>query len=186
MDLERPARLLPPEARSVEALDGYARFGLSPRNDDHVVAAMEAGAIGDAVILARSHQPPSLDAFRPYLDAGGRAHRCAFAGSVDRAGPEALELIAAAPAIALDVDLDCFTTRSDGHHDEVLAWDAELIDAFLRPPDSQAFWGPVLARTRVVTVAREPYHCGGFGRSATLWTAFADCFFGRLLGVPAP
>ncbi|MBI5544373.1 MAG: hypothetical protein HY901_10815, partial [Deltaproteobacteria bacterium] len=65
-------------------------------------------------------------------------------------------------------------------------WDAEHIDAFLRPPDSERFWGPVLERTRLVTLAREPYHCGGLERGARLWRDFSEVFFGRLLGVPAP
>mgnify|MGYP002407662226 FL=1 len=186
IDLERPARLLPSGPHTLEALDGFARFSLSSRNDDHLVAAMEAGAIGDAVVIARSHGPKSLDSFKPYLDGQGRAHRCAFAKTVDLSGDDARALIDESSAIALDIDLDCFTTYSDGHHDEVLTWDLELIDAFLRPPDAEGFWTPVLERTRLVTLAREPYHCGGFGRSAALWPAFAEAFFCRLLGVPAP
>ncbi|MGI5864477.1 MAG: hypothetical protein ACOX6T_20840 [Myxococcales bacterium] len=186
MDLERPAALLPDGARSLESVDRYARFALSPRNDDHVLAAMEAGAIGDGVIIARSHQPGSLEAFRSFVDAQGRAHRCAFARTVDLVGDDARALIAKSSDIALDIDLDCFTTLSDGHHDEVLTWDLELIDAFLRPLDAEDFWRPVLERTRLVTIAREPFHCGGFGRSAALWPAFAEAFFCRLLGVPAP
>jgi len=186
MDLERPALPPPQLPASAESLDGYARFSLASRNDDHVVAALEAGVIGDVVAIARSHQPPSLAAFTPFVDAAGRSHRCAFARSLELAGPDLQRLAEDSEFVALDVDLDCFTTLSDGHHDEPLPWDAELIDAFLRPPDSEAFWRPVLERTRVITIAREPYHCGGFGRSAALWLSFAEVFFGRLLGVPPP
>jgi hypothetical protein len=88
--------------------------------------------------------------------------------------------------VVLDIDLDCFTTRSDGHPDEVLCWDAEQIESFLKPPGSERFWTSVLARTQLVTIAREPYHCGGFERAARLWLAFSEVFFRRLLGVPAP
>jgi hypothetical protein len=44
----------------------------------------------------------------------------------------------------------------------------------------------VLSRTSLVTIAREPYHCGGLDRGAQLWRDFAEVFFRRLLGVPPP
>jgi len=75
---------------------------------------------------------------------------------------------------------------SDAHPDEVVPWDAEHIDAFLRPPDWERFWAPLFQRTCLVTIAREPYHCGGLSRGARLWAEFAEVFFRRLLGVPAP
>jgi hypothetical protein len=186
MDLGRPAATPPPLEAELAALDGYARLSLGPANDEHVVAAMEAGAIGDALVVARSHEPPSLAAFRPYVDAAGRRHRCGFARTIDLIDEPALELVLQAEAIALDIDLDCFTTLSDGHPDEVLAWDADQIDGFLRPPGWERFWTPLLERCELVTVAREPYHCGGFTRGARLWLAFAEVFFERLLGVPPP
>ena len=67
-----------------------------------------------------------------------------------------------------------------------MPWDADHIEAFLRPPDSGPFWELLFARTRLVTIAREPYHCGGLSRGARLWLDFAEVFFRRLLGVPAP
>jgi hypothetical protein len=181
-----PAAPVPGLARPLEELDQFARTSLSPRNDDHVVASLEAQAIGDAVVIARSHAPASLESFQPYRDRRGGAHRFAFARTVDGVGGEALELVRDAERIALDVDLDCFTTLSDAHPDEVVPWDAEHIEGFLRPPDSERFWEPVLSRTRIVTLAREPYHCGGLSRGARLWADFAEVFFTRLLGVPVP
>jgi hypothetical protein len=65
-------------------------------------------------------------------------------------------------------------------------WDAELIEAFLCPPGSERFWDAVLARAALVTIAREPYHCGGLERGARLWLAFAEVFFRRVLGAPPP
>lgn len=185
MDLEPPASAPPPLDRPLEELDRHARWSLSPRNDDHVVAALEAGALGDALVVARSHLPASLEAFRPYRDRAGRAHEVRFARTIEEAlGEQAF--LGAAARVALDVDLDCFTTLSDADPEEVVPWDAEHIDAFLRPPDSEAFWEALLGRTQLITIAREPYHCGGLGRGARLWGAFAEVFFERLLGVPAP
>jgi hypothetical protein len=186
MDLERPAHAPPAISSSLESLDGYARWKLSPKNDDHVLAAMEAGALADAAVLARSHAPTGLAQMHPYNDAGGRPHRLEIARTVEDAGPEILGLVRTAERIALDIDLDCFTTLSDAHPDEVVPWDAEHIDDFLRPPDSEEFWKLVLAKVCLVTIAREPYHCGGLERGARLWGAFSQVFFGRLLGVPAP
>ena len=186
MDLATPAAHLPAPGASLADLDGFARTALAARNDDHVVAALEAGAIADAVVVARSHQPPSLDAFRPFRDRASRSHRFAFARTLAEAGPEVLEVARGAQRIALDVDLDCFTTLSDADPDEVVTWDAEQIDAFLRCPESEAFWDAVLPKVALVTLAREPYHCGGLARGARLWAAFSQVWFGRLLGVPEP
>lgn len=186
MDLERPAPPPPALSAPLEELDQFARWKLSPRNDDHVLAAMESGALADAAVIARSHAPADLAALHPYEDASGRLHRLEIARTVEDAGPEIPGLVHQAERIALDIDLDCFTTLSDAHPDEVIPWDAEHIDAFLRPPESEELWRAVLAKVCVVTIAREPYHCGGFERGARLWLAFSEVFFGRLLGVPAP
>jgi hypothetical protein len=188
-DLERPQSPPPDIARPIEELDDYARLRLSPKNDDHILAAMEAGAIGDGALFARSHTPRSVPfpgGFTPYVDARGKPHHCHFARSPDEAPPALLEWLSRAGPVALDVDLDCFTTLSDGHLDEVLIWDEELIDAFLRPPGSQPFWDALLERTALVTLAREPYHCGGLERGARLWLAFSEVFFRGVLGVPPP
>jgi hypothetical protein len=187
MDLERPAHLPPAAATStLEALDEYAARALSPRNDDHIVAALEAGAIGDAVVIARSHAPSSLDSFRPFRDHAGGEHHFAIARTVDEAGADVRRVVEGSAQIALDIDLDCFATLSDGHPDEVVPWDIDQIDTFLRPPDSESLWQAILSRTRVVTLAREPYHCGGLERGARLWRGFSEVFFRRLLGVPPP
>ena len=186
LDLERPQAPPPPLSSPLQALDEYARWSLSPRNDDHLVAAMEAGALGDAALIARSHAPSTLAQMNPYRDAAGRAHRLAVARTVEEAGPQILALVQGASRLALDVDLDCFTTLSDAHPDEVIPWDEGHIEAFLRPPDCEELWKAVLAKVRVITLAREPYHCGGLERGARLWGAFSQVFFARLLGVPAP
>lgn len=186
MDFGTPTRAPPPHDAPLPELDAYARHVLATSNDDHIVAAMQAGAIGDAVVVARSHEPPDLQAFRPYVDPSGRTHRCRFAPTLGALLAAREPLLDDAAELVLDVDLDCFTTRSDGHPDEVLPWDAARIDAFLRPPGAETFWPSVLARVRLVTIAREPFHCGGFERGARLWLDFSEVFFRRLLGVPAP
>jgi hypothetical protein len=186
MDLGTPTTLAPPATSPLPTLDAFARHELAVANDDHIVAAMQAGAVGDAIIVARSHQPPSLRAFQPFVDAAGRTHQCSFAPTLASLLARREPLLEDAAELVLDIDLDCFTTRSDGHMDEVIPWDADLIDAFLQPPGAAPFWASVLARTRLVTIAREPFHCGGFERAARLWLAFSEVFFRRVLGVPAP
>lgn len=178
LDLERPAARLV-EGTPSEALDAWARESLSPRNDDHVRAAMEAGAVARAVLVARSHEPSDLAELE-------RTHELTVVRTVADVAGRARALLQGDGPVALDLDLDCFTTLSDADPEEVVPWDAEHVDAFLRPPGSQALWRDVLARTRVITLAREPYHCGGLARGARLWLAFSEVFFGRLLGVPEP
>jgi len=185
-DLQPPRAAAPDHRSPLEALDLFARHRLAPSNDDHIRAAMEAGALCDGLFIARSHQPADFDALQDWTDPHGRAHRCLSARTVAERRSACDAFVEASQDIALDLDLDCFTTRSDGHPDEVLAWDRERIDAFLRPPGSDAFWSAVLERTRVATLAREPFHCGGFAQGARLWLDFAEVFFERLLGVPQP
>ena len=185
MDLEEPAIPVPDCAAPLPEIDACARQ-LCARNDDHVLAAFDSGALSDAAVIARSHQPADLARLNPYRDRAGREHQLAFARTVDEVGPDLLALVERAERVALDVDLDCFSTLSDGHPDEVVPWDEDHVDAFLRPPDSERFWSAVLSRTRLLTIAREPYHCGGLERGARLWRDFSEVFFRRLLGVPPP
>ncbi|MBS2025292.1 MAG: UPF0489 family protein [Deltaproteobacteria bacterium] len=184
MDLETPQARAVPYTSPLDELDRFARHRLATRNDDHILAALESGAISSAAIIARSHQPGELSRFLPFTDPLGKRHEFAFAPTLERAGADVRALLEAASGIVLDLDLDCFTTRSDGHLDETVCWDKTHIDDFLRPPDFD--WARVLPKVRAVTLAREPYHCGGFSRGARLWVDFAEVFFERLLGVPAP
>lgn len=186
MDLGIPKALAPDHRSPLEALDAFARHRLAPSNDDHIVAAMEAGAIDDALVIARSHRPPDLAIYQPFRDRRGATHPVGFADTVDAITPEQVAALRKGGPIVLDVDLDCFTTLSDGHLDEVLTWDRERIEDFLLPPDSAPFWDAALERTRLITLAREPYHCGGFARGARLWIDFAEVFFEKVLGVPPP
>lgn len=185
-DLQTPRAAAPDHRSPLDELDRFARHALAPSNDDHIRAAMEAGAITDGLFLARSHEPADLDALREWTDARGLTHRSLTARTVAERKGACDALVEEAEDIVLDLDLDCFTTRSDGHPDEVLAWDRERIEGFLRPPGSDPFWSAVLERTRLITLAREPYHCGGLAQGARLWLDFAEVFFERLLGVPQP
>ena len=187
MDLNPPRHLPPPFDAPLEQLDLFARHRLAPSNDDHIPAALEAGAIGDALVVARSHPPPSLETFRPYIGAAAVRHEVEFAPTIARTSPAQVEWLRGREGpIVLDIDLDCFTTMSDGDPDDVLTWDADQILRWLTPPGSEPFWALLRERVEVVTLAREPYHCGGFARGAKLWTAFAEVFFERLLGADAP
>lgn len=186
MDLGTPAAVAPRFTEPLRQLDAFARHELAPSNDDHIVAATESGAIADAVVVARSHEPASLARFRPLLDRTGTLHRFAFAPGPARLGADAHVLVREAGHIALDIDLDAFTTPSDGDPEELLAWDRAAITRWLQPPGSGSWWDELLARTAVVTIAREPYHCGGFARGAQLWRDFSAAFFVDLLRADEP
>lgn len=186
MDLGTPAHRAPDHRAPLEALDLFARHRLAPSNDDHIVAAFDSGALDGAVVVARSHAPPSLDAFRPYRSPSGIAHPFAFSPSVQALGDDAHRQVERAGPIALDIDLDAFTDPSPHEVDVVVPWARDKLAGWLRPPGSEAFWADVLAKAAVVTIAREPYHCGGFAAGARLWLDFAEVFFGELLETDAP
>ncbi len=196
LDLVRPARP-PPPGLTVLELDRWAREQLDVRNVDHVLAAMEAGVVSDALVVARTRLPEGV-AGETYLDARGQAHRLVVAPTVDRlsadfgaarASPEgrvAAELLAAAPQVLLDLDLDCFTTLSDADPTAVVPWPEALIREHLLPRGSEAFWDAVLAKCVGLTFAREPGHCGGLVAAGRLFEAAAKVVFEELLGADVP
>ena len=198
-DLVAPAdpAAVPSREAGLQALDAHARWKLDVRNYDHVLAAMEAGIIGDALVLARA-TPRGAFAGAVYTDSRGREHRLIRARSVDAvaegfgtpaASPEARALEAAlgeAPTVLLDVDLDCFTSPSDADPTEVLPWPQETIRRFLCPPGSEAFWEAVLSRSLALTLAREPAHCGGILAGNRLLEDALQVLFVELLGAELP
>ena len=188
---------VPERAAGLRALDEHTRWALSVRNTDHVVAAMEAGVIGDVLAVARS-SPQGAFTGDTWTDRRGGSHRLLRERTVDRiaadwgtaaATEEAralAERIEAGTPVILDVDLDCFTSQSDADPTEVLPWPRALIRSFLLPPGSEPFWDAVLRNCVALTLAREPYHCGGLGGAARLFLDVSEVLFGELLRVDPP
>ncbi len=203
--LDRHFDLVPPEAPAavpdrsagLRAIDEHARWSLTIRNTDHVVAAMEAGIVGDVLAIARA-SPVGAHAGESWTDRRGGVHRLLRARTVDQlaadwgtpsATPEAKQLadwLEGGGPVLLDVDLDCFTTPSDADPTSILPWPRELIRDFLLPPDSEPFWEAVLGRCVALTLAREPYHCGGLAAGARLFLDVGEVLFRELLRVDVP
>jgi hypothetical protein len=182
---------VPDRSAGLRALDEHTRWALDVRNYDHVLAAMEAGLVTDALVLARG-KPRGTFTGDTYTDTRGRAHRIVALPTVDRAaeayarGEDVRALVQSAERILLDVDLDCFTTLSDADPSTVLPWPRGVIRDFLLPPDSQPFWDAVLGKSVALTLAREPHHCGGLLASQALFADVAEVLFRELLGVEPP
>jgi len=196
LDLAEPAAPPPDASVGMLALDTFARRELSVRNEDHVLAAMEAGLIGDAIVIARSRPRGAVDG-TSWTDRHGRVHKLLITPTVDRIseafadasqGPSALarQLIERASDVVLDFDLDCFTTISDADLTEVVPWTRRLIHDHVLPEGSAPFWSAVLEKCRAMTFAREPYHCGGVVASNRLFEDAAEVVFRELLGADLP
>lgn len=198
-DLVAPAdpAAVPDRSAGLRAIDEHARWSLAVRNTDHVVAAMEAGLIGDVIAIARAKPAGAIEA-PSWTDRRGGLHRIVRATNVDRIadgfgtdapGPGAREvepLLEGDGPIVLDLDLDCFTTPSDADPTELLPWPRELIRRFLLPEGSAPLWDRILSRCVALTLAREPYHCGGLVAGARLFEEAAPVLFEELLGVELP
>lgn len=181
----------PGRGLSPDALDLHARERLDHRNFDHILAAMNAGVLSDAIVIARA-KPVGAVTF----DWG--THEVISAATLDLisaewgtplATPEGKRAYAAvrrATRIVLDVDLDCFTTPSDADPTTVVPWPIELIRDFVLPRGSDAFWRDVLAKCAGFTFAREPSHCGGLVASGRLFEAASQVLFVELLGSDLP
>jgi hypothetical protein len=185
---------VPDRSAGLRALDEHARWALDVRNYDHVLAAMEAGLVGDALVIARG-RPRGTYAGDVYVDTRGRSHRLVVVPTVDRAaeafnapapGDAVREVLEAAERVLLDVDLDCFTSLSDADPTTVLPWPRSVIREYLLPPDSESFWEAVLGRCIALTLAREPHHCGGLLASGELFRDVAEVLFRELLGTEPP
>lgn len=188
---------VPDSTASLREIDEYTRWELDVRNVDHILASMEAGILGDAIVIARS-RPQGCVTETTYVDRRGGEHRLLRVLNVDRvaegfgskeASPEAieaLELLDRHSDVVLDLDLDCFTTTSDADPTEILPWPASAIRSFLLPAGSEAFWDTVLGKTRVLTIAREPHHIGGVMAAHALFDFMAPIVFGEFLGVDVP
>ncbi len=196
LDLVVPAapEAVPDRSAGLRALDEHARWALDVRNYDHVLAAMEAGLVGDALVLARG-RPRGTFAGDVYVDTRGRSHRLVVVPTVDRAavafrspapGDAVREVLEAAERVLLDVDLDCFTSLSDADPTTVLPWPRNIIREYLLPPDSESFWDEVLGKCVALTLAREPHHCGGLLASGELFRDVAEVLFRELLGTVPP
>lgn len=189
LDLAAP-KVLPPAEADVLALDTYARRQLDVRNVDHILAAMEAGIISDAIVLARARPEGCVSGDR-WVDSRGVTHRLLIAPSLDRLvnSPHAVEaanLLSQARATLLDFDLDCFTTLSDADPFSVVPWPIELIREQLLPEGSRALWEAILRPCVGLTFARESAHCGGLVAGNRLFNDACQVIFKELLEVDLP
>lgn len=199
LDLAPPAdpAAVPDVTAGLRALDEHARWSLDVRNIDHVIAAMEAGLVGDVLALGRSRAPGAVPG-PTWTDRRGAVHRIATAPSVAHVadgfgGPspsphaeDAAALLAGGGPVLLDLDLDCFTTPSDADPTTVLPWPAEAIREFLFPEGASAFWEAVLPRCVGFTLAREPLHVGSVIAAGRLFETAAAIVFGELFGTGLP
>jgi hypothetical protein len=189
LDLAAP-KALPPRGADVLALDEYARRQLDVRNVDHVLAAMEAGLVGDALVIARARPEGCVTGDR-WIDSRGATHLLLIAPSLDRLvnsplAIEAARLIAQTKSTLLDFDLDCFTTICDADPLSVVPWPLELIREQLLPAGSKELWDGVLRTCVGLTFARESAHCGGLVAGNRLFNDAAQVIFRELLGVDLP
>lgn len=181
----------PARGLSVEAYDRHARDLLDHHNYDHVLAAMDAGIISDAIIVARAKPVGSVTAdwreheliCAPTLDLISEEWGTAHATPEGKRAHAAVERSA---SIVLDVDLDCFTTPSDANPTTVVPWSLELIRDFMMPRGSEAFWASVLGKSVCLTFAREPSHCGGLIAAGRLFEHACQVIFVELFQTDLP
>lgn len=185
-DLVAPTQ---PPARGLDAkaLDEHARTRLDERNVDHILAAMECGLVSDVIAIARAW-PVGAVKQPTWTSSDGVTHRLITAPTLERLleDREALQVISSAHDTLLDFDLDCFVTPSDADPFTLVPWPRVLIDDFLRPRGSDAFWTSVLERCRALTFAREPNHCGGVIASNRLFEEASHVIFEALLETDLP
>jgi hypothetical protein len=177
--------------------DEYAFRHLDARNYSHILAALDAQIVSHAIFVARARPVGSVGA-GTWVDSTGNVHELVSAPTLDAlaydfgraaASPEsqrASQLIQEASHIVLDVDIDCFTSPSDAEPLTVLPWPSDVIRSFVMPPGSEDFWNTVLPKCSVLTVAKEPLHCGGVVAGHDLFKLVAQVIFVELFHAQLP
>ncbi len=178
-------------------LERFAHQQLDVRNYDHVLAAMDAGLLSHAVVIARGRPVGAVDG-ASWVDSHGQRHELISSATVDglaadfgrggASGPSkrAEAVLREATGVILDVDLDCFTSQSDADPTTVLPWPLEVIRQHVMPRGSEAFWEAVLGKCVALTFAREPGHCGGLVASGRLFELASRVIFEELLQTDLP
>ena len=186
--------LLPEKKAEIQALDlndlvkvkDFVKNKLKKLNDDYIFAAMEAGLIGDILIMS-----PEFSNIKEYPDSRSVKHKifyCHWPG--DLSGSRGLltdnipnrnrQLIASIgygengnPNIALDIDLDFFTYF---YCDKSYVIDEENFkDIFSE--DSLIWW--IYDKARLITIAKEPGTCGGARNSRRILRLLKKYFLKR-------
>jgi hypothetical protein len=172
---------------------------LKKLDDDWLKAGMELGMFSDVVVFGADD---TFNAHETFVDHAGTQHRIKFCGLPGGALQYQGDLSDLAkssglrplwdilgwepgkgfrtdlPKIGLDFDLDCFAYS---YRDCTLAWPEELFEKeFLvrstyrstEGYSAQDFIRGLVSRAGLITIAREPTHCGG--------QAKADWILGRL------
>jgi hypothetical protein len=185
LDLVAP-RVQVPHRPDVRQLDELARWQLDERNVDHILAAMEAGLLTDALVIARS-RPVGAREGGAWIDSRNGHHEVRVVPSLERLDASWFRgAVESADSIILDFDVDCFTSLGETDPTDVVPWPMEAIRSFILPEGSEDLWSAVLAKTWVLTIAREPYHCGGLIPAGRLFEALAQVLFVELLGADLP
>lgn len=188
--------LLPEKIAEIQTLDlnnlvkveDFVKNKLKKLNDDYIFAAMEAGVIGDILIMSPDVHALSL---KEYPDKLGRIHRifhCIWPGDLsgtrgmltDSIDPENRELIRSIgydtngnQNIALDIDLDFFTYF---YCDKIYVIREENFkDIF--SDDCLIWW--IYNRARLITIAKEPWACGGAQNSKRILRLLDKYFLQR-------
>lgn len=180
-DLVPPSVPSPSRADGLRGLDEFARWSLDVRNYDHVLAAMEAGLIGDAVVVAR-FLPRGALREGVWTDRRGVAHRIFSAEKLGSLSQDARALLRASAEVILDIDLDCFTTPLAEDPTSFRGWTTAEISQWMESD----LWNEVLPKSRVLTFAREPFHTGGLVESGRLFERAACVVFEQMLGADLP
>jgi len=148
---------------------------LSPQNDNHIKSAMYLNMLSDAFILCKEER----DNNDPFVDQNGNTHNIDVFTNFENFKNEILQIRG---GIVLDIDLDYFMdkrTDQDGHERNYID-NYKKYMIFFRSPAND--WLKIIAdKIKLITIAKEPGHCGSMVNSNILFNELLSCLFtGRL------
>lgn len=174
----------------------FVEFDLGERDNDWLVAGMEAGLIRDAVLVGLQNYDKMV---RPHIDSSGRVHHYYSIPHLDfslsAVGPLCIgerncihdkirEVFgysdgifdANYPPFVLDFDLGCFAAD---FVEKTIAWPERLFREKYVGENGQIsdFMKKLAARASVVTICRESGCCGGIGEANKILSYLDRYFF---------
>ena len=181
LDLAQPsksekANLSKLDLESEKEVAFFVWHHLNPLNDNHILSAAYLNLISDIIILTKDRDPKCSE----YRDKDGNKHNVHSYNDYNRF-IENVELVE--DNIFLDIDLDYFVKKSRDSNDN------EIIKYVLKEKDYAIFnkRGRLMRHCKdkleMVTIAREPEHCGGvLNSNAILSRICSKLFHGSIAG----
>lgn len=163
-------KLLKLDLRSEKEVAFFVWHNLNPLNDNHILSAAYLNLLSDIIILTKDTDTIN----RKYLDKDGKEHNVYLYNDCN-SFVERIKMVKG--NILLDIDLDYFVEKSrDQNGNEIIKYEPKRKDytIFNKRAKLMQYCKDKL---EMITIAREPEHCGGVLNSNAILARICNKLF---------